>query len=275
MSKLGTNLLVIALTVGASASVAQAGDHETYTNLMEEHAAALVTVKFIPQLPNGDKRSEVTATATVISPDGLILCANSTMGGNPMGGPGITPTEIEILFGEETTGPKAEVIGRDTELDLAWLKITDELPKPLAYLDLKQDTMPKIGENIYAIRLMDEYYGRAAFVKPYKVAALLKKPRKLIAPSVVWMADSDWVGLPTFSADGKTVGLFIVQLPDSASRQNMRRPGDIIFVLPAKKIAIQTELALEQYAERKQEEADAAADNATSESDSAEAAATE
>lgn len=241
-----------------STSLAAAGNAEIYDALIKKHAEALVTIKFIPQMPNGDKRSEVNATGTVISADGLIICSNSQIGGNPMGGASITPTEIEILFGEETTGLKAEVVGRDTELDLAWLKITDELPKPLSFLDYKQSDTVGVGGEIYAIRLMDEYFGRAPFVKSFTISATLKKPRKLIAPSVVWIADSESVGLPVFAADGKVVGMFIVQLPDNAARQNMRRPGDIIFVLPAKKVAVQTELALEQYAARKAEEAEAA-----------------
>lgn len=261
MGKMGRNGLVMGLVATLFASLTLASDADTYKALTEKHAAALITIKFIPQMPNGDKRSEVTSTGTVISPDGVILASNSQVGGNPMGGPGITPTEIEILFGEDTSGPKAEIIGRDSELDLAWLKITDELEKPLAYLDLKEDATPGIGDQVYSIRLMDEYFGRAPYVKSFKIAAMLKKPRKLIAPELVWNVDSEFVGLPTFSADGKTVGLFIVQLPDESSRQN-RRPSDLIFLLPAKKVAIQTELALEQYAQHKAEQAENAADNA-------------
>lgn len=262
MGKMGRNGLVVGFVATLGATLTLAGEAEIYAALKAKHAESLVSVKFIPQRPNGDKGSEQRASGTIISADGVILCSNSQIGGNPMGGPGMTPTEIEILFGEETTGLKAEVIGRDSEIDLAWLKITDELPESLAYLDLKQDASPAIGEKIYSIRLMDDYFGRTPFVKSYPIGAMLKKPRKLIAPSLVWMVDGEAVGLPTFSADGKVVGLFIVQLPDNASRQNMRRPGDVIFILPAKKVAIQTELALEQYATRKAEEAEDAADNA-------------
>jgi S1-C subfamily serine protease len=248
-------------TVAAAGVVASAhaADAAPFSKLVEMHGQALVTVKFIPQRPDGQKGSEVETPGIMISADGLVLCANSRIGGNPMGGPGITPTDIEIVFGEATDGLAAEVVGRDTELDLAWVKITADLPEPPAFIDLNKSTRPAIGDHVYALRLMDRFYGRIPFVKPYQISALPTKPRDLIAPTVVWMTDSDYVGTPTFTADGELVGMLIVQLPDPAALQGGQRPSDLIFILPAKRIATQTELALEQYAERKVEEAAAAA----------------
>ena len=86
----------------------------------------------------------------VIDPKGLILCSNLQLTGMAgafmgmgMGRGGAVPTNIRVLIGDDTQGLKAKLLARDSELDLAWIELTEPAPKPLAAVDLTKATKPR------------------------------------------------------------------------------------------------------------------------------------
>ncbi|MBN2446519.1 MAG: trypsin-like peptidase domain-containing protein [Phycisphaerae bacterium] len=247
-------IAVAFMLVAASATLA-ADDAGNYTSLIERHAAALVTVKFVPTSPSGEKQKETEATGMLIGPKGLVLCANTQLGGNPWGRESATPADLKVLIGEDTEGLAAELVSRDSERDLAWVQITAPLPGSVAFLDFEKSVDPTVGQSLIAMRLADQFFGRVPILAETRVGGHYTKPRDLFyVPAVDQISEP---GLPFFTADGELVGVTVIQVPDLDAVRLMGRPlnpRDIMVVLPGKQVVKATQLAREQYEQRKAEE---------------------
>ncbi len=220
---------VLAVTVAAFAPVAGAGESDDYQNLLAEKAPALVTVKFVLKIKMGgfmggmgDQERESEITGIMINPQGLVLCSNTQLVGfagmmrQMMGSRGgefsATPTDIKVLIGADTEGVDAEVIARDTELDLAWVRITDPGDKTFTYVNFSDAAEPSIGQRLVAIRRMDKYFARSAVIAEGRMGGKTNKPRNLYVPT----GDLRGVlGLPVYTQSGQVVGVTIVQMPDA------------------------------------------------------------
>lgn len=248
----------VALLVGT----AQAADRVAASkNVRAASGTAIVTVKFVPQAPTGDKGPETETSGVMISADGLVLCSNVKLGGNPFGNQGVTPTELKVLIGDDTEGVAAEVINRDSERDLVWLQITEMPEEAVEFIDMsKAGAELQIGQEVYSVRLMHKYFGRTPYVGAWHIGARLTQPRDLYATSLRMEEGIDFLGMPVFTDQGAVLGVLIVQLPDEEARRAgaAGQPRDVVFVLPASSVASATELAKQLYEERKAEEAAAA-----------------
>ncbi|MEE8526437.1 MAG: serine protease [Thermoanaerobaculia bacterium] len=212
--------LLLALVLAAPAG---AGDAGPYTSLLAE-AEALVTVKFVLNVKmqgmSADREIESEIACLLIDAEGLILCSNTELGGyvglmsRMAGGGGFnvsaTPKEIKVVVGDATEGLSATLLVRDSDRDLAWLRLAEELEEPLPFLDLSRSAELEVGDAFYRLRRMDKFFGRAPMVEEGIIAAVTDKPRKLLVPSSPAAAGS---GLPVFTADGRVVGVTVVQMP--------------------------------------------------------------
>lgn len=216
-------LLPALMTVLATAAApAGAGDAGPYTALLAE-ADALVTVKFVlnVKMPgmSADREIDGEIACLLIDGEGLTLCSNTELGGyvglmSRMGGGGFevsaTPTEIEVMVGDAVDGLPATLLVRDSDRDLVWLSLDEKPAEPLPFLDLSRGAELGVGDVFYRLRRLDKFFGRVPLVEQGVVAAITAKPRKLLVPSPAAAAGS---GLPVFTADGRVVGVTVVQMP--------------------------------------------------------------
>lgn len=244
------------------------------------HADALVTVKFVLKLKmaGGGDEFDGEVTCQLIDAEGLVLCSNTELGGyvtlvSRISGRGgnvsAVPAEIEVLLGDSTEGLKARLLTRDTDRDLAWIRI-EEMPEtaPLPYLDFSQNAEVEIGDKLYSLRRLNKFFGSEPVVSEGVLIAKLRKPRRLLLPS---NPKSPGFGVPVFTADGRLVGITVLQLPgveDDAARifgNPTARLGtsvglqDMIggLILPASEVVKATELAREISAADEAEEMEA------------------
>jgi S1-C subfamily serine protease len=217
--------------------------------LVGKAAAPLVTVKFV--LAMDSEESEGEATGTMVSGDGVVLLANDALGGfASMMGASITPKNIKVLVGDDTQGVDAKLVARDTELNLAWLRIDTPPATPYAFVDFAASTDAAIGEDLFVVRKMNKYFGRTPQVVQTTVSALTTKPRKLLIPSTSNMSNDR--GIPVYNAAGKVVGLTTILLPEREEMQmrdeSLMRDLMVGMILPAKDIADATKNAMETAA---------------------------
>ncbi|MFQ5495023.1 MAG: serine protease [Phycisphaerae bacterium] len=221
--------LVLAALVTTAASRAVAADAINYQSVLAARSSALVTVKFVLKLKMGgmmggmgDQETDTEITGVVIDPKGVVLCSNTQLGGftallsrmmGPMGGSlTATPTDLKVLVGDDTDGVEAKLIARDTELDLAWVKMNEAPEKALAHVDFSKAARPKVGDHVVGIRRMGKYFARQAIVIEGRIGGTVNKPRDLYVPS---LAIATAQGLPVFTADGRVIGVTIMQMPES------------------------------------------------------------
>ncbi len=240
-----------------------------YEKWLAEKSPALVTIKFVLKVKMGgmmggmgDQESDSEVTGVMIDPKGLILCSNTQLGGftgmmrrfmGPTGG-SITaaPTDIKVLVGDDTEGLEAKLVARDTELDLAWVRIKEPGDAKFDHCDFSNAATPTIGQRLFAVRRMGKFFDRVAAVSEGRVGGVTTKPRDLYVP-----AGNLWIGLglPVFNTDGTVVGVGIMQLPDAedAEMNPMSMLGDLFnmqdmmggLILPAPEVVKATKRALE------------------------------
>jgi hypothetical protein len=256
----GILALTACLTLTICAGPLQAQDQAALTKILADKAPLLVTVKFVLKMKMGnfgEQENETEVTGTMISPEGLVLCSNTSLGGfmgliSRFAGQDFSaqPTDLKVLVGDDNQGVEAEFIARDTELDLAWIRIKKP-DKKYTCLDLAKAARPAVGDPILCVHRMDKYFDRTAVVSEGRIGGITKKPRELFVPTTGSSAD---MGVPVYTPAGELIGLTIIQTPDtdeaSANPMSMisrmsglRDMGNLI--LPAAEVAKATKRALE------------------------------
>ena len=262
--------------------------------LIAERADVLVTVRFVLKVKmagaGADREIEGETTCLLIDDDGLVLCSNTELGGyvslmsQLMGrGGGLdvsaAPREIEVVPNDGGEGLDARLVARDSERDLAWVQVEEGAEKlgvspegrkrstvweggepHIVALDLDDRVELGAGDRFYRLRRMDKFFGSVPVVTEGVVAAVIDKPRRLLVPSE---PASGGFGLPVFTADGRLVGITIIQMPAAEDQIGGMLSAGLSFlssaaklqdmvgglILPAAEVAKATRLAREVAAE--------------------------
>lgn len=263
-------LSLVAVMLSFACSAGALAQDASYQSLLDKRSSALVTVKFVLKVSGGgmmpgvsDEEFESEVTGVMIDSKGLVLCSDTQLGGVvkmltkivPMLAVAVTttPTEIKVLIGDDTEGLDAEILVRDSELDLAWLRIKDAGDKKFDYLDLSKGSSVKVGDRVLCVRRMGSYFGRSPIVIEGRITGTTKKPRKLYAPSIeLAMA----YGLPIYTVDGKLAGITVTQAPGMEGAIGAFDPTAMLgqlsgvqemlsgMILPAESVAKATKRAL-------------------------------
>ncbi len=240
---------------------ARADEMAEYAKILSETSPSLVTVKFVLKMEGqfGKRESETEITGLMVDPTGLVLCANSKLGMPRFlrGYGSATPTDLKVLIGEDTEGLEAKVLARDTELDLAWVKIKEPGEKKFAALDFEKSASVKPGERLLTIRRMAKFFDRAATVSEGRMAGRTSKPRDLLIPGGGIDVEP---GQAVFTAQGGFVGIVVMQLPDMEEMESnpmafMGMRSDLLngLILPAAEIVKATARAKESKGEEADE----------------------
>lgn len=267
-SALAASLLTLAghaqPAAAASAALLPQGE-PNYTKVVADSGPALVTIKYVMAIEAGgqSQEREAEAVGVMIDNNGLVLCAGVDMGafpGGPRAGLSVTPKKIRVLIGDDTEGVEATLVSRDSEVDLAWVRIDKPADKGYAHLDFAKSAQVAQGERVVLLTRLDKFFDRVIGVADIKVGAIAKKPRTLMVPADPIRT----YGRPVFNESGAVVGYTVVQAPSQEEAADENNFRGAICVLPASEVASATERALknpegDQPAADKGEKKDAAA----------------
>lgn len=196
---------------------------DVYKKLIADAAPAIVTIKFVMKFEGGgdmfgQQEQEAEASGILIDDKGLVLCANSQIGGlfglisrMRQMDVSMTPTDMKVLIGDDTEGVDADIIARDSELDLAWIRIKEPKADGYPFIDLSKGVAAGVGDRVFAVTKLGKFFDRVPYVAEGRVAGKAAKPRELLLPN----GFEPSVGLPVFGESGVVVGVAIVQLPDA------------------------------------------------------------
>jgi len=229
-------LTCILVTVGTAVALGdEASDYERFRKraqaekrqriqmLLAERSPAIATLKFVRKrvLLGRESKSEAEAPAAIVSPDGLVLVANSALEGglgrvtvsisadlSDLLGDTTTKVETEdhkLIVGVETREYEAKLIARDSDLDLAWFRLADIADRKLPAIDFKQAEELAVGDSYYTISRLSESFDRAPVVTSHTVGGRVEVPR----PLLVGTGGSGVV----FTTDNTVAGFLIEQWP--------------------------------------------------------------
>lgn len=228
-------IAAVSLFAGLSTPVAQAATPAAVltaasttpadlAKLVADKSPSLVTIKFVLNLEFGGQSQELEleASGLIIDPAGVIVVSNSEMGGSRQfrGIGGATPKNIKVLIGDDTEGLDAKVVGRDSELDLAWIRIEKPEGKTFSVVTLSASPKLAIGDALVGVDRLGKYYDRAALAHVSHIAAVTKKPRTLFIPANGPLMG---IGVPVFTPTGEFIGLTVIQAEGMEEEDGMAR----------------------------------------------------
>lgn len=225
-------LTVAVLALSACGGWAQ-NTGEQWRAVADGHKAKVVLAELVVKQKmsmTGDaseeSESKVTATGTVISSEGLtvvsLTAADPTSLFTRMMPPGmdgmamsseVTDAKLIIEPGKELP---AEVILRDPDLDLAFIRPKTKPETPLPFVDLSKAATPQLLDEIVVIDRAGKVANRELFVTLVRISSVVPKPR------LFYMADNSaggfgtGLGAPAFDAAGNLVGIFVLRAIASA-----------------------------------------------------------
>jgi hypothetical protein len=166
--------------------------------------------------------SRQDVTGTVVDPSGLtVLSLSATDPGqmmqNIMAGMSDEESKLKVetelsdikLLLEDGTEAPAEVVLRDKDLDLAFVRPKTKLNAPLPALDLSNSGKAELLDPVIALNRLGNVAGRAYAASQERIAAIVERPRLFYVPAT--SSTTTTLGAPAFTMDGKVLGLFLIR----------------------------------------------------------------
>jgi hypothetical protein len=240
----------------------------------EEHGDAVVTMSMTASMSffGQEQQQEVEAPAMVIGADGLTVTSLAAtdpfelvkqMLGGMMAEMGDfdfkTELErLELIFPDGTEVP-ADIVLRDKDLDLAFLRPREPLDEPVDFIDLSKGAEAQILDRVVLMKPLGKVGRRELSVRTPRIDAVIEKPWKLyVLRSGRPMEVVNMVGATVMDMDGRCLGL--ATLRGAPVTPMDEEPTLTIMVLPAEDLLRISKQAPEQAAEEevKEEAAEAA-----------------
>lgn len=163
--------------------------------------------------------SKTEATGTVIDPTGLVVMSLSES--DPMSifeammdeMPGGFKMETEVrdvkILLEDGTEVPAEIVLRDRDLDMAFVRPKEKPESDFACVDLEKTGEPEILDQVIALNRLGKVAGRVYSASVERVDAIVHKPRTFYVPG----SDPTNTGLgsPVFTLEGDFIGVLLLR----------------------------------------------------------------
>ncbi|MGD0614943.1 MAG: serine protease [Verrucomicrobiota bacterium] len=205
---------------------------------------AVVTVEVVvkasgPGGRSGESKQDITGT--VVDPSGLTVVALSACDPAEMYRRvsqeykvQTEVSDIKMLLDDGTELP-AEIVLRDNDLDLAFLRPKTKPASPMTAVDLSKSGSAQVLDEVVTINRLNKAASRAYAASIEHIAAVIQKPRTFYIPDATMSATS--LGCPAFLPDGRILGVFVIRAVNSEGegasnyRQNLTS-----IILPAEDI---------------------------------------
>ena len=206
------------------ATISLAGTTEDARGIIETNEDAVVTVKLVLEMKmsyEGETEKEerkTSTTATVIDPSGLAVTSlleidpSSATRGSDYGftySMDVVSAKIKTSDGKEIP---ADVVLRDPDLDLAFIKPKKKPEKPMAFVDLAHSSEPSVMDEVVVLSRMGRLASYALAANLERVEAVVKKPRTFYV-----VGTSNLRG-PAFTLDGKVAGVTLWRVSPTRDR---------------------------------------------------------
>ena len=236
---IGIGLLSSALIVTASADELAVKGRD----ILEKNKQSVVSVQVVLNMSysggGGGSETKQELTGTVVDASGLTVLALSACDPSEMYSRlsddsrarlQTEVTDIKILL-EDGTELSAEIILRDKELDLAFIRPKAKPATAMVPVDLNKSSPAQALDQVVALHRLNSAAGRACAAAAERVGAVIKKPRTFYIPESSMTATTP--GAPAFSLDGNLVGIFVMRTVSGKGGTRNFRNNMTAIILPA------------------------------------------
>lgn len=240
--------------------------------IFEKNQHAVITVAVVLKMKMSlsgavgaeDSESKQELTGTVIDPSGLTVLSLSSCEPEAMMQAmmdGMSDEDVKVKMDSELNDVKllladgtelpAEIVLRDKDLDLAFVRPKTKPGEALAVVDLGRAGTARVLDQVITLNRLGQVAGRAYAASVERISAVVQKPRRFYIPgSDVTTAT---LGAPTFTLDGNLLGIVVMrslkQKSGGMGMFNFRPDGMMPIILPVAEIL----KAAKQVPDRKDE----------------------
>lgn len=212
-------LAAVGLSMGARADVATQG-----RDILEKNKDAIVTVQMTIKMrfsfggSSDEQEVQQEATATIIDGSGLGVVALSQtdpaslfqsmmgmMGDNEMSS---TLSDLKMLLEDGTEVP-AEIVLRDRDFDLAFIRPKEKPAAPMSAVNLEDPGVPQILDEVIVLNRLGKVANRAHSAAVERIESVVERPRTFYIPGDD--PTHSGLGSPAFTLDGKVAGILVLR----------------------------------------------------------------
>lgn len=200
--------------------------------IAEKNQQAVVSVEIVLKTrisyggEENTEESKNTIQGIVVDPSGLVVTSQaatdpSSIMDSSMPSPDdadslkhtteIISTKIILADGKEIP---AQIVLRDKDLDLAFLRPLTPVDSPLPAIDLTQNGTPELFDQVIMLQRMGALANRTIGVSLDRIHAIIEKPRRFYI-----VTNIDDLCMPAFTEDGKIIGIVVM-------RQSLKTGGN-------------------------------------------------
>jgi S1-C subfamily serine protease len=163
-------------------------------------------------------------------------------------------TDVRILLDDGTEIP-SEIVLRDKDLDLAFIRPKSKPEAPMAAVDFAKSSPAQVLDTVVTLNRLGRAAGRAYSASVERISAIVQKPRTFYIPDSTMTATA--LGSPAFALDGQIVGIIVMRtIPASGAGINtFRSDSAASIILPAEDILKAAKQAPEAKADAPKTEA--------------------
>ena len=237
--------LALALTFATRADEVSEKGREIF----KKQQKAVVTVQIVQKVTyassgraSDPRENKQDVTSTVIDPSGLAVLALSASDPSEMikrmypdYQVEVEVSDVKILLDDGTEIP-AEIVLRDKDLDLAFIRPKAKLTSPMPAVDLAKSSPAQVLDSVVTLNRLGRAAGRAYAASVERVTAVVQKPRTFYIPDSTMTATA--LGSPVFALDGNIVGVMVMRSISSggASAGGSRQDNATSIILPAEDV---------------------------------------
>ena len=232
-----SGLLVLCLSLARLSHADELG--EKGKAIFKKNQHVVVTVELVLKnkfsmsgMGGQSNESRQDATGTVVDASGLTVMSLSATDPaqllqNMMGGGSDEESrfkmetelsDVKLLLDDGSEIP-AEVILRDKDLDLAFIRPKAKISQPMTALDLTNSAKAEILDQVVTLNRLGNAAGRAYSASIDRISAIVRRPRLFYVPDAG--ANTAALGAPAFTLEGKVLGIFVMRSMKSKSGAGM------------------------------------------------------
>jgi hypothetical protein len=242
-----TLLTAVSACMAATCHADEIGDKGR--DIFKKYQHAVVTVQTVLKVTDSrggrsSNPSEIKRdlTGTVIDPSGLTVLALSSVDpaelyrrvSEEYNKIDTQVNDVKLLLDDGTEVP-SEVVLRDVDLDLVFIRPKTKVTAPMEAVDLSKSSAVEMLEPVIALNRLSRAAGRAYAASVERIDAVIQKPRTFYIPDTG--PSSSTLGSPAFALNGNIVGIFVMRAV-SAGDSGGRNSGENVtaILLPAEDV---------------------------------------
>lgn len=266
---LKSHLLVAVLLSGLAMGGRADELSEKGREVFKKHQRGVVTVQLVQKVTysSGGRSGESQeaksdVTGTVVDPSGLTVLALSMTDPTEMYRrmygdrykADLEVSDVKILL-DDGAEISAEIVLRDKDLDLAFIRPKTKLTTPMAAVDLTKSSPVQVLDTVVTLNRLGRAAGRAYSASVERISAVVQKPRTFYIPDSSMTGTA--LGSPAFALDGNVVGILVMRtLTASGGGMSASRSDNATsIILPAEDVLKAAKQAPEAKGEEPKSEA--------------------